>query len=182
MKHKRILNWHNWKNGRLTPAYCHFTAIVMFPIIVLALLAAMLLPSLSNAREEARKHVCMENLKTVGSAILAYAQDYKENFPGDLSELYPEYVTSRMTFICPGKLVNEKEISKNFNICYEYIQGMTKEHDSCLIVFDMEGNHRNGRNACFTNGETKWIPGDIWPAAWQEHNEKLELDKNRYTK
>ncbi|HNS32221.1 MAG TPA: hypothetical protein PKN36_04515 [bacterium] len=111
----------------------------------------------------------------MGSAIITYAQDYEGNFPGDLAELYPKYVTSQRTFICPGKIVNEEEISKNFNTCYEYIPGMTKEYDGCLAVFDREGNHKNGRNACFANGETEWIPSEKWPAVWQKHTEKLEL-------
>ena len=69
-------------NSRRRRANMSFTLIELLVVIsIIAILAAMLLPVLGNARKVAQMAVCLSNLKQVGLAATMYSGDNDESYP-----------------------------------------------------------------------------------------------------
>jgi len=142
---------------------------------------AVFLPALARAREQARRAVCVSNLKQIALAMMMYAQDYREYYPPDMSVLYPSYVSWKKTFICPSTTATEQDVSENFSVCYGYVSGMNiQDPGDCILACDKENNHRgDGVNVLFNTGYVKWVDARELPNLWDEHNALLQTRKQR---
>ncbi|HLH81557.1 MAG TPA: prepilin-type N-terminal cleavage/methylation domain-containing protein [Chthonomonas sp.] len=59
-----------------------FTLIELLVVIaIIAILAAILFPVFAQAREQARKTVCLSNIKQLNTGVQMYMQDYDETIP-----------------------------------------------------------------------------------------------------
>jgi len=108
-----------------------FTLIELLVVIaIIALLAAILFPAFSRARENARRASCSSNLRQIGLGVTQYVGDYDETLPPrymiagvtNIQNVLQPYVKSYQVFQCPSneqnKLAMNDDSSKLSHVSY----------------------------------------------------------------
>jgi prepilin-type N-terminal cleavage/methylation domain-containing protein len=77
-----------------------FTLIELLVVIaIIAILAAILMPVFSQAKERTRMTHCITNLRQIGTGLSMYQSDYSY-YPPFLASMYGGYIKSKNAYIC----------------------------------------------------------------------------------
>lgn len=142
---------------------------------MVGVMAGILLPSLNRARETANRVKCAANLKSIGQAMLLYANENRGKYPATLGELIIKEDITPEVFVCPsgnnsvppevrGGKPEEMAAWTNENADYIYMVpgkqvGALTGQD--IVVYEKPGNHEGiGINLLYGDGHVEWRPID----------------------
>ncbi len=158
-----------------------FTLIELLVVVaIIAVLVAILLPALGNARQMGRSMLCSSNLRQIGIAYRMYAQDYHGKLPlsWDTSKpgqenwhLWEEYAQSylpdRKVWKCPNSPWPDStevyainvHVNREANIIVDW---QTKQVYHAINIFE---DLLTTQTLFFTEGPNGWknVTWEAWP-------------------
>jgi prepilin-type N-terminal cleavage/methylation domain-containing protein/prepilin-type processing-associated H-X9-DG protein len=154
-------------------------------IAIIAVLAALLLPAMSKAKEHGRSTACLSNLRQIGIALQIYVQDHDNKMPvmydallstnsaptnNTIDVVLSNYLGNLRVLACPSDRKNLFEQTKSSYAWNSLINGQDAEHLSVFAIdfdphniplaFDKEAFHSaigsgRGVNYLYADGHIK---------------------------
>lgn len=151
-----------------------FTFIELVTVwAIICILAAILFPVFSKAREKGRQISCLSNLLNTGVALRMYAADYCGHLPltdNDLAPvLNPRYLPEAAVLTCPTlrgdqlfdypPLLPEQMVARRAGFDYVYRGGLADDDapNQGLAADRFRDVHNDGANTLFLDGHAKWL-------------------------
>jgi prepilin-type N-terminal cleavage/methylation domain-containing protein len=168
--------------GSSTRRQSGFTLVELVAVIaIITVLAAILFPVFTQAREKARQSSCQANLYQIGLALQCYARDHDGFLPRahyDFAPLAAPYLNDLAVLRCPSETAGDAgrfpELPQSERPgdppgphigSYQYRGGLSLEDRP-----DWEFRHNAGANVLYLSGSVKWLRGTKWapiaPAPW----------------
>jgi len=125
-------------------------AVVALPFI--GFMAAMIVPALQQARQQASQTQCMVNLRSVGTSMDLYKLTMTGNrsYPADLVAMVDKGMISPKTLICPCLRHGNRPAGRK---CDYFYLPPSPGGNQTIVACDFDGNHSDGsRNVLFTDG------------------------------
>jgi len=93
---------HSTRTDHPTPPLRAFTLIELLVVIaIIGILAGLLMAGVSHAQWSARLASCKNNIKQFEYGIKMYSNDWDNELPPWLSNLYPKYLKNKKLYLCP---------------------------------------------------------------------------------
>ncbi|NLG13150.1 MAG: TM2 domain-containing protein [Lentisphaerae bacterium] len=118
------------------------------------ILAAMLLPALSTARNRAREVHCVNNVKQISYGYVMYVSDY-EAPPNEMSQLKPYFDGNLALFSCPSSA--DKSQPSYFLVTYPVPVEKMSKPSAVPIIIEKLGNHRKHVTVAFADGHVETV-------------------------
>jgi len=157
-----------------------FTLVHLLVLIaIIALLIALLLPTIQRMREQANLALCRDNLRKIGSALILYAHANAGEFPvsptveNPHAELINSLAAAGLTgdpknYYCPSQknpaLCFSDQNFKSGTIGYYYYSALSVSADPALSKF-LRGGVTWPRKLNTAMNPKTWVMSDIWVSA-----------------
>lgn len=138
-----------------------------------ALATSILLPSLAQSREVAKRAVSAANLHSIGVACYAYAMDQDGEFPDNLDQLLHSGAIVQKMLRSPRDPSDDESA-----VSYVYLAGQSPEADPRNVLAYERPVDEEGTNVLFVDGHVEWLALEPFKAAVRETYRRLGRDED----
>jgi len=142
---------HGGRGMAIAGLTCGAVSLVWLPVLL-----AIVLASLSRARELSKRMACAANMKAIGTTLMIYSHDHSDQGPLTLDMLVEMGLVDAKQIVCPSA----NPASPN----YIFVAGSADAEggdSESVVMYEPKANHGGeGGNFLFTDGHASFERGD----------------------